>query len=71
MRLYYTKVEQVSEVQPLCSICLVHDFGDYSGRYLHLAEALVLQGMEVNMLDLRGFGYSGGPRACSPIYQLH
>jgi hypothetical protein len=27
--------------------------------------------MEVNLLDLRGFGYSGGPRASCTIEELH
>jgi alpha-beta hydrolase superfamily lysophospholipase len=38
---------------------------------MHVAESLVKEGFEVNMIDLRGFGFSGGPRASSTIHELH
>jgi alpha-beta hydrolase superfamily lysophospholipase len=35
----------------------VHGFGEHSARFLDFAEYFVLNGYEVLMIDLRGFGY--------------
>ena len=69
MMLYYCRMTPAET--PWASVCLVHGFAEHSGRYLHVAEALVLAGLEVHFLDLRGFGYSGGARASCPVDQLH
>lgn len=43
-------------------VVLVHGFGEHSGRYVHVAEALTAAGYEVATYDQRGHGRSGGPR---------
>ena len=48
---------------PRARVVLVHGFGEHSGRYDHVAQALVEAGHLVCALDLRGHGRSGGPRA--------
>lgn len=69
IQLYYSRLTPKESVK--CSVGLVHGFAEHSGRYLHVAEQLVLQGVEVHLVDLRGFGYSGGPRASCHIHHLH
>lgn len=49
-------------VDPVAAIMLVHGLGEHSGRYGHVAEALVAAGHAVHALDLRGHGKSEGPR---------
>lgn len=53
---------------------MIHGFGEHSGRFLHvfyiyyiyqLADFYAKGGFEVHLLDLRGFGYSGGARGCA------
>lgn len=43
-------------------IVLLHGYGEHSGRYGHVAEALTADGHVVAAMDLRGHGRSGGPR---------
>ncbi len=43
-------------------IALVHGFGEHSGRYTYLAEALTAAGYAFNAFDLRGHGHSPGLR---------
>ena len=50
------------------AICLVHGFGEHSGRYPHVAEAFVREGWAVTAPDLRGHGNSEGPRGYIPSY---
>ena len=69
LRLYYTKLEPIGEKK--ASICIVHGFGEHSGRFLDIAETFVNESFVVHLIDLRGFGYSGGPRGCSTIAELH
>ena len=45
-------------------VLLIHGFGEHSGRYSHVAEALGERGVETWATDLRGFGESHGRRAC-------
>ncbi|HKY93100.1 MAG TPA: lysophospholipase [Nevskiaceae bacterium] len=44
-------------------VVLVHGLGEHSGRYAHVAQALVDAGCAVYAMDHRGHGQSGGPRA--------
>lgn len=44
------------------SVGLVHGIHEHSGRYAYLASRLMLQGIEVHALDLRGHGESEGAR---------
>ena len=45
------------------SVVIVHGLGEHSGRYAHVAKALVDAGCAVYALDLRGHGQSEGSRA--------
>ncbi|MEL6617200.1 MAG: alpha/beta hydrolase, partial [Bacteroidota bacterium] len=44
------------------AVGLVHGIHEHSGRYAYLASRLMLQGIEVHALDLRGHGESRGAR---------
>lgn len=44
-------------------VCIVHGLGEHSGRYLGLAKILAHEGFAVVMVDLRGYGMSGGGRS--------
>ena len=50
-------------------IALVHGFGDHSGRYPWLVEAMTGAGYAVSAFDRRGEGKSGGPRVHTPSYE--
>lgn len=58
-------MEPLSNIK--ASICIVHGFGEYSGRFLDIGEHFAKAGFVVHLIDLRGFGYSGGARGCSTI----
>ncbi len=45
-------------------LVIVHGMGEHGGRYRHVAEFLGGLGFECVLPDLRGFGKSGGRRAC-------
>ena len=45
-------------------VILQHGMGEHGGRYRHVAEYLAALGIESAVPDLRGFGQSGGKRAC-------
>ena len=49
-------------------LCLVHGYGEHSGRYHHVAQALTDAGYAVVGLDLRGHGESDGARGDTPSY---
>lgn len=51
-------------------MCIIHGFAEYSGRYKHIAEHFVAKKFDVLLVDLRGFGYSGGARGCAEAEQL-
>lgn len=48
--------------RPKAVVVLVHGLGEHSGRYTHVAEALVAADCAVYAMDHRGHGKSGGPR---------
>lgn len=50
------------ETPPKAQVVLVHGFGEHSGRYTHVAQALTDAGHVVVTYDQRGHGRSGGPR---------
>jgi len=52
----------VPEDEPAAALAVVHGYGEHSGRYRLLAEALVPRGFAVQALDLRGHGRSPGRR---------
>jgi|SRR5436190_15432858 len=55
-------------VAPVAVVCLVHGFGEHSGRYTHVAGALTGAGFAVLAFDLRGNGRSEGRRGHIPSY---
>jgi alpha-beta hydrolase superfamily lysophospholipase len=69
IRLYHTKLTP-KEKPAIATICIIHGFGEHSGRFRHVAESFVNKDYEVLLVDLRGFGYSGGARGCSEIDDL-
>ena len=48
--------------KPKAVVVIVHGLGEHSGRYAHVAEALVNADCAVYAMDHRGHGKSGGPR---------
>jgi alpha-beta hydrolase superfamily lysophospholipase len=62
LRLSYA--QWASEGEPKALALLVHGYGEHSGRYLHLIEALNQHGYAVFTIDHRGHGESEGERAC-------
>ena len=47
---------------PRAVVLIVHGFGEHSGRYEHVGDALADAGYRVESYDLRGFGASEGRR---------
>jgi alpha-beta hydrolase superfamily lysophospholipase len=59
IKLYYTKfVPNTKKGQ----ICIIHGYGENTDDYLIMAEYFAKRGYVVHMIDMRGFGYSGGSR---------
>ena len=50
-------------------VVVAHGYGEHSGRYANVVEALVPQGFAVYIPDHRGHGKSGGHRALIDRYQ--
>eukprot|EP01017_Pseudomicrothorax_dubius_P030013 TRINITY_DN3698_c0_g1_i1.p1 TRINITY_DN3698_c0_g1~~TRINITY_DN3698_c0_g1_i1.p1 ORF type:complete len:386 (-),score=48.37 TRINITY_DN3698_c0_g1_i1:185-1342(-) len=69
LKLYYTNVRGKNPLR--ASICMVHGFSEHSTRYLNLAAKFALEGLDVHLIDLRGFGYSGGARANGSLEEFH
>jgi len=57
------------ENHPKAVIYLVHGMGEYSGRYVHVADRLTKAGYAIFAFDLRGHGQSSGPRGHTPSYE--
>ena len=51
------------DAAPRGAVVLVHGYGEHSGRYGHVADALTGCGVAVYAYDQRGYGRSEGPRA--------
>lgn len=51
-------------------VCLVHGFGEHTGRYLHVAGHLAGAGYALVAFDQRGHGKSGGQRGHAPSYEV-
>jgi alpha-beta hydrolase superfamily lysophospholipase len=49
-------------------VLIIHGIGEHSGRYTHVAEFLVSNGLSVIAMDHRGHGKSGGPRGHTPSF---
>jgi alpha-beta hydrolase superfamily lysophospholipase len=48
----------------------VHGFGEHSSRFKSVADFFAKNEFEVLMVDMRGFGHSGGARGCAEIREL-
>ena len=57
------------EDRPRAVVCLVHGLGEYSGRYVHVADSLIQAGYALISFDLRGHGKSEGLRGHTPSYE--
>jgi alpha-beta hydrolase superfamily lysophospholipase len=57
----FTQCWQPDET-PRAKLVIVHGFGEHSGRYMSVVNALVPQGFAVDTFDLRGHGRSEGRR---------
>jgi alpha-beta hydrolase superfamily lysophospholipase len=60
LSLYYQSWRPNGQVN--AALALVHGFGEHSGRYAHVGDALASCGYAVYAVDLRGHGRSPGPR---------
>ena len=72
--MYYTKFTPTIKNKNdkiKASLAIVHGFGEHSGRFLHMADHFAKEGYVVHLIDLRGFGYSGGPRGANTSEELH
>ena len=52
------------------TICIIHGFGEHSTRFKSVADFFAKNQFEVLMVDLRGFGFSGGARGCAEVREL-
>ncbi len=55
--------------KPKGVVCLVHGYGEHSGRYPHVIDALNQANFDVFTYDHRGHGLSGGKRGYVPRFQ--
>ncbi len=60
--IFYQRLTPSSK--PSATFILVHGLSEHGGRYCFVAETLAQWGVQVFVPDLRGFGRSGGRRAC-------
>ena len=69
---YMTRVIDTTR-EPVATIALVHGFAEnISSSFLEMAFHHALNGFEVVMVDLKGFGHSSGSRCCSwTVYDWH
>jgi acylglycerol lipase len=58
----YTRVFK-ENTTPKSQILVVHGLGEHSGRFLGISKIMANENMLVHLLDLRGYGLSGGGRA--------
>lgn len=65
--LYHTRF---TPKNPKYTICIVHGLGEHSTRFKLIADFYARNDFEVLMVDLRGFGFSGGVRGCGEIREL-
>ena len=71
---YYTNIRDstVDPSQLRASVCIVHGYGENSDIFLESALQYALNGFDVHLVDLRGFGMTGGTRmAGNKLSDLH
>ena len=52
-------------------ICIIHGFGEHSGRYIHVMDFFSKQGYAVVAMDSRGHGKSEGKRGHAPSFDSY
>lgn len=60
-RLLYRRYDP-DTCKSVAQLCIVHGFGEHSGRYVEFARSISEHGIVVHTVDMRGFGMSGGSR---------
>lgn len=55
--------------KPKAALCIVHGFGEHSGRYEEAAKFFVANGFSVYAIDQFGHGKTEGKRGFSPSYE--
>ena len=66
----HTRVYNIKR-EPKATFVIIHGLGEHSGRYLHFAKSLADEtDMEVQMIDLFGYGASGGGRCMGTFHLL-
>jgi alpha-beta hydrolase superfamily lysophospholipase len=69
LQLFGQSWEPIDNSQPpRALVCLVHGFGEHSGRYAHVAQMMTDAGFIVIAMDQRGHGRSQGKRGYTPEY---
>jgi lysophospholipase len=63
-------VSDLPDGPPRAHLALVHGYGDHSGRYRPLIDALVADGYAVHSFDYRGHGRAGGRRGHADRWPL-
>lgn len=71
---YHTQIRDTSvqDKDLKASFCIVHGYGENSDIFLESAIQYALNGFDVHLVDLRGFGMTGGTRMAGwKIHDLH
>jgi hypothetical protein len=70
-RLFWTKIESVKRVGAAKGNLIMYHGLNHSGKFIDLGIHFAYMGFVVHLVDLRGFGYSGGLRFNSSMQELH
>jgi acylglycerol lipase len=68
VKLLYKHFKPLGTVK--ASVILIHGFGEHHGRFLHVIQSFLENGLAVHTMDLRGHGLSGGGRADGTFMQF-
>ncbi|MBA3647940.1 MAG: alpha/beta hydrolase [Chitinophagales bacterium] len=58
------------DTPPIALVCMVHGFGEHSGRYAHVAKFFSDNGIAMVAYDMIGHGKSEGKRGHTPSYDF-
>lgn len=66
----HTKIYKKSK-ESVASLVMIHGLGEHGGRYLGIGKAIVDEtDVEIHLVDLRGYGASGGGRVMATFHEL-
>lgn len=74
MYTYHTNLRDITigDDQIRASMCIVHGYGENSDIFIESAIQYALNGFDVHLIDLRGYGMTGGSRMAGfKIHDLH